>query len=87
MTSRADLQRVLNMEHALGERDFYASEKAYKNAPEAMGDKGIRVDLSWDLQAKKVNLDDFGVGDLCTRKADVDEAKVFVIVNPKLGYD
>ena len=77
MTSKADLIRVQQLEQNLGERELYSSDQLYKNAPKAMGlTRGIRVNLTSDILARKIDINDFGGGDLCTRKQDVDEAKV-----------
>ena len=63
MTSKEDIIRVQNLEQNLGERELYASDQLYKNAPKAMGlTKGIRVNITTDILSKRIDINDFGGG-------------------------
>ena len=71
-----NLQQVLTMEEAMGLENLYGSEKAFISAPKQMGGKGIRVNLSFDINAGTIDAENYGCQELIAKKQDLADSKV-----------
>ena len=71
------LQQVLSMEETMGLETLYNTEKSFLTAPQQAGSRGIRCNLTYDLQAGNIDLENFGCQDLVSRKLDLADSKVF----------
>ena len=72
----SNLQQVLTMEETMGLETLYSTEKSFLTAPQQAGSRGIRCNLTFDLKAGHIDLENFGCQDLISRKMDLADSKV-----------
>ena len=76
MTSKINLEQVLRLEETIGARELYGSENQYKSTPKAVGIKGVRVNMTQDIQEGLIDTSNYGCGELILRQTDLEESKV-----------
>ena len=73
----SSMQHVLSMEETMGLENLYGSEKSFLNAPQQAGGRGIRCNMTFDIRAGNIDIEDFGCQELLSRKMDLADTKVF----------